>query len=187
MSATRFAGSPRTIWFVVIAGLALVATYAAANGDITPGSSRDSWISATSRTENDQPLIHSLRAAALDLANRARYRWRIGISWRFRHAAENGMPGSEDRAPMIAIDDAIKRDFERDDEHRIVYLTTGGGIREVMLYGTSEAGAWKRIGALFKQFPDDFPGDRRRWAYVKEDPDWGAFREVVAMVRPLRK
>ncbi len=180
----RFAGSPRPIAFVVAASLALVAAYAVADGDIKPGSARDSWISATSRDQNDQPLIHSLRAAALELTNRARYRWRVGMSWRFRHATANGMPGAEDRTPMSAIDDAIKRDFERDDEHRVVYFTTGGGIREVMLYGRSEAIAWKRIDALFKQFPDQFPGDRRRWAYVEADPEWKAYRAIQAMVRP---
>ncbi len=172
---------------VVVAAFASVTILAAADGDIGPGSARDTWLSATSRDEHDQPIIHSLRAAALELTHRARYRWRVGISWRFRHATTNGMPGAEDRTPMSAVDDAIKRDFERGDEHRIVYFTTGGGIREVMLYGTSDAAAWKRIDALFKQFPDDFPGDRRRWAYVKADPEWEAFRQIMAVVRAPRK
>jgi hypothetical protein len=172
---------------VVVAALVLIAVSAAADGGITPGSEGDTWLSATSRDQRNRPIIHSLRSAALQLTNRARYRWRIGISWRFRHAQENGMPGREDRAPMSAIDDAIQRDFQRNDEHRIVYFSTGGNVREVMLYGVSEATAWKRIEALFRQFPDEFPGDRGRWAYVKADADWTMYRAVAAMLHPPPK
>ena len=87
---------------------------------------------------------------------------------------------------MVAIDDAIKRDFERNDENRVVYFTTGDEIREVVLYGTSETLAWTHLDALFMQFPDAFPGDARRWAYVKEDPRWGTYRAIVSMVRAAK-
>jgi hypothetical protein len=158
-----------------------------ADGGIAPGSARDSWTSATSRDGRGRPIIHSLRSAALELTDRTRFRFRIGVAWRFPHALGNGMPGPEDRKPMIAVDDAIHRIFERADENRIVYFTTGGGIREVMIYGTSEAEAWAAVDELIKQFPEQFPGKRAQWAYVKADPDWGGFRAVLTSLRPPLK
>ncbi|MCU1276461.1 MAG: hypothetical protein JWM53_7 [bacterium] len=148
------AASRRTAALALALVSTLAATRAAADGAIKPGSAADVWLSATSSDEHGDPLIHSLRSAALELTNRARYRWRIGLSWRFRHPLGNGMPGTADRAPMIAIDDAIHDVFEHDDAARIVYFTTGGGIREVMLYAASESAAWARVDALFKKFPD---------------------------------
>lgn len=172
-----------TVPFLGIVALALF-TSAARGADLKSESPRDPWMSGTSRDEKGLPLIHSLRTTALELPNRARYRWRVGISWRFRHALDNGMPGPEDRTAMSAIDDAIQRDFERNDESRLVYFSTGGGIREVMIYATSEVAAWARIDALVKQFPAAFPGKREQWAYVKEDADWSGYRSLVAALRP---
>jgi hypothetical protein len=177
----------RTAALALAIAATLAAAPVAADGAIKPGSAADTWLSATSKDEHGDPLIHSLRSAALELSDRARYRWRIGISWRFRHPLANGMPGSADRAPMIAIDDAIHDAFEHDDAARIVYFTTGGGIREVMLYSASESVAWARVDAIFKNFPDWFPGDRARWAYVKQDADWSAYRAVVVAIRPSRR
>jgi hypothetical protein len=96
------------------------------------------------------------------------------------------MPGDEDRAPMIAIDDAIHRDFERDDECRIVYFTTGDGIREVMSYAKSEAAAWARVDAIIEQFPDAFPGKRAQWAYVKKDANWSGYRAILQALQPTK-
>ena len=171
---------------VVAATIALAGASADADGDIEPGSAGDTWTSATSK-DNGQPLIHSLRTNALSLRNRSRYAWRIGITWRFAHALANGMPGPEDRGQMTAIDDAIHQRFEAHDEQRIVYFTTGGGIREVMLYGTSEAGAWQAIDALAKRFPQELAGDRRRWAYVQRDAGWDEYRAVRAAIVPAEK
>jgi hypothetical protein len=165
----------------------LLTATAVADPGVKPASAADTWTQGTGRDEHGQPVIHSLRDAALNLVNRARYRWRIGISWRFHHALPNGMPSPEDRARMKAIDDVIFRDFGNDDHDRIVYLTTGGGIRELMIYRTSGTMAWKRIDALCKQFPDEFPGDRQQWAYVKEDANWDEYRSVLAMVRSVVK
>ena len=161
--------------------LAPAPAHARADAGIAPGSAKDTWTQAVT-TEEDQPLIHSLRAAALELTNRARFRWRFGITWRFRHVLDTGMPAREDRPPMMAIDDAIHDLCERNDDNRIVYFSTGGGIREVVLYASSEAGAWSCVAAVFKKFPDWFPGDRKKWSYVRQDPDWSAYRAIVKML-----
>jgi len=146
---------------------------------LTPRSAGDTWAQGQT-DEQGQPLLHSLREHALDLAERGQFRWRVGISWKFAHPQSNGMPGAEDRKPMMAVDDVVFSDFERNDDCRIVYFTTGGGIREVMLYARSEAAAWAHVDALFKRFPQIFPGKRGQWAYVKQDADWAEFRAVAA-------
>jgi hypothetical protein len=157
---------------------------ATADGAVKPGSPDDKWQLLT--TKRRVPLIHSLRWRALELTDRARFRWRFGLTWRFPHAQDNGMPGDEDRAPMIAIDDAIHRDFERDDQCRIVYFTTGDGIREVMSYAKSEAAAWARVDAIIEQFPDAFPGKRAQWAYVKKDANWSGYRAILQALQPTK-
>jgi len=106
---------------------------------IKPGGPGDTWVQAVGDDGSGHPLIHSLRNHALELPGRDRFRWRIGVTWRFPHALANGMPGPQDRLPMNAVDDAIHEIFEHDDANRIVYFTTGGGMREVMLYGSDEA------------------------------------------------
>jgi uncharacterized protein DUF695 len=170
-----------------LAACALVCAGAVAladGGAIKPFSDGDTWMQTVTKDDGGQPLIHSLRNFALELVNRPRYRWRIGITWRFQHVTTTGMPTTEDRPTMLAIDDAIHSIFERDDAARIVYFSTGGGIREVMLYGTSDKTAWARVDALIKQFPKWFPGPRAKWAYVTEDAEWGAYRTLAKTLRP---
>jgi hypothetical protein len=150
---------------------------------IKPGGPGDTWVQAVGDDGSGHPLIHSLRNHALELPGRDRFRWRIGVTWRFPHALANGMPGPQDRLPMNAVDDAIHEIFEHDDANRIVYFTTGGGMREVMLYGSDEAAAWERFEALRKRFPDLFPGNRTQWAYVQPDPEWHGYDAAVNAMR----
>src|SRR5581483_3301486 len=82
-ASDRRTGHCRWTALVLICAFGLAAGSAAAEGGIQPESARDTWISATTRDEKGLPLIHSFRIAALELTNRVRYRWRIGISWRF--------------------------------------------------------------------------------------------------------
>jgi len=177
--------SPRRFPFTATAVAALLllvaSTRAVADGAIQPTSAGDSWTQAVT-DEGGKPLIHSLRAHALELANRARFGWRLGVTWRFRHVLDSGMPAREDRAPMMAIDDAIHDLCEHDDDNRIVYFTTGGGMREVVLYAASEPAARGCIDRVFKKFPDWFPGNRNKWSYVQKDADWAGYRAIAKIV-----
>jgi hypothetical protein len=169
-------------WSVALGGDAR----ADGGGGQTAASERALWSVGTSEDEKGRPIIHIWRRAALDLPNRSGYRWRVGIAWPFPDALVNGMPSPAERVQMTAIDDAIAGLFHQDAELRTVSVRTGGGGREVMLYAKSATVAWKRIDALFKQFPTVFPGGREAHAYVKEDADWSTYRALIATVHPMK-
>ena len=129
------------------------------------------WAMATSRHEgNGRAIIFRYIQDFVNGFNKQSQPIRIIVAWSYD--SETGMPATEERQRMDAMEDALALTVEKDGFASLVLVSTGEGLREWTYYARSKDEFMSRLNLGLANHPR-FPID----IHISADPKWAMYDE----------
>jgi hypothetical protein len=165
--------------FITIIGLAIITSACSSKpmelNSLPPNDSspNDQWTVSSGEYE-DMPIVYSRNTSAEEYIGDQKYPYQIGIAIPLKTPLETGLPSSEENKIFFAIEDDIIAAFEANKGAILTLVISTNGMKEFVLYSTSDDGVVDKIAALQAAYPDYVFTHT-----INHDPDWSIYQEFV--------
>jgi hypothetical protein len=129
----------------------------------------DSWAIARAEDENG-PLIVRVNQGLARIRRHADFAHELGVAIPINAPNKVGFPDPPEVAQLKAIEDALIPTLEQNQESILALVSTGGGVREYMLYTRAPDAARARVQALAAAVTT-----HELQCIVHHDPQWKLF------------
>lgn len=121
---------------------------------------------------NDNPMFIRLNTGVKKIVGHPSYPYRIGIAIPLKNPQEDGFPRSEENLDFNQIEDEIFNLFQNNNEAFVCAIITTSGMKEFMIYSTTDQNIEIKIYLLKSKFSEyDFQ------YYVQKDINWDMYKE----------
>lgn len=118
-----------------------------------------------------KPLIARVNTWAKEISGHPEFPYRIGIAVPFLSPQDNGLPTKEEDFDFNEIEDTIFNLFQQDNEAIVCVILTTSGMREFVIYSSTDKieDKVKQLKLIFSKY--DFQ------EYISQDKKWDGYRE----------
>jgi hypothetical protein len=134
---------------------------------------KDQW-SVLQGSNEDNPMIIRLNTGVKSIVGQAPYVYRIGIAVPLLQPQENKMPSPKENLDFNNIEDEIYNLFEKNNEAYVCAIITTNGMKEYLIYSSTDLNINKNIEILKSKFSKyEFQN------YVQKDSNWDVYKSLL--------
>ncbi len=140
---------------------------------MTADSPNATW-SVGQLTDDDAAVLVRWRSDLVVPELSPRYPRQFVVTWAFRNALANGLPGPDEAQQAQALEELLTPALEADDASVLVLVSTGSGHREWFFYCSDPIVLEARLNAVLSGMPP-YPLE----LHTGLDPEWEVFLDNI--------